>query len=205
MLPLVQQYSLSDFVTHWAAETGEDPGRVTVVIAQAILEHLLVPNFHDSNDPNYRHRNSCMQHLRRVALGIEPPDLAGRLHYVVLPAKDLEEWLLARGQGMSIVGQTVEGESDASLTALPATESTVGRGMYDNLQKVVALQALLLASLAKKFKHGDKPNATQIQKGIEAILDANPDLRVTLGSKGLSKSSVIEKIGEALKLFEKNG
>lgn len=213
---LHKNYSFSAFTKLWAAERGQDQERVAGLVATAIVDRNLSAEFFDQGYPDSNHHGNPNQdddpraedflidvsdHLARVGKGIDSPDFDLRLRYVSLNRANVEDWLTSIGEDLPRFWRATEVDESDRETALSKGVSTGGDRDYRNLQKVVAVLAILLAEGKAKFNRSDKINVSQIRNAIQVLLDENLDLTKTLG-QGLGRSTLDEKIQEALKTLE---
>jgi hypothetical protein len=101
----IKHFSFTQFATGWANGLSRHPSEVAQSVAQAIVSGQLKWEFFDpsyvdhyglGDDPRLEaYIIDVVDHLARVARGLDAPDLAERLRYVTLATTDLESWLRA--------------------------------------------------------------------------------------------------------------
>jgi len=214
MAHLSERYSFSDFARQWCEETGDDPGRIAITIAQAIKEKRLVAAFPYPIDTSPDHygptehdplfEDFCIgvtDHLERLAAGLDAPDFDERLRHVSLLRSDVEVWLQGLNRQLPQFWRFDVADGDASEATSRTSDLTVGERDYRNLQKIVAVLAALVAERGAKFRRGNEINVSQIRDAIREFLDAYPGLAKRLG-QGLGRSTLDQKIAEALCVLE---
>ena len=77
-------------------------------------------------------------------------------------------------------------------------DAPLGDTERDKLLKHVAALSLLLMEKSNKYKLGEQPNANQIAKAVQAILDALPEEN---NRRGTGESNIRESISAGLKLL----
>ena len=92
---------------------------------------------------------------------------------------------------------SIEKAEPATIDKRPTDVTGVAVNDRNNLLKQIAALSLLISEKSNLYKRGGKPNALQIAKGVEGIIDALPDANM----KGVSGSSIRESIREGLELL----
>jgi len=125
MPPLIERYSVSEFIKQWCAETGDGLVKTGEIIATAIAERRLIavypyPSYEDPNpygapvDDDYSRMEefkiNIESHLRRLAVGLERPDFDDLLQHVSLLRSDVEEWLQSMGRALPKFWRPAESE-----------------------------------------------------------------------------------------------
>ena len=166
----VKHLSFSALARRWAHELARDPTEVAESLAQSIESHELKAEFYDPSYPAIDHYGvgadddprlegfmiDVMDHIARVAKGIEAPDFDERLRYVSLAREDLETWL--RAESLPVPQFLQRATSQEVVKAPPRRDapSDVDHNSksYRNLQKAFAV--LILAYARTKPKYGGR-------------------------------------------------
>jgi len=204
-------YTFAEFTNRWATELGSEPRDIAVAVAKAIHVRCLKYNTDGlstgapsnrepipyRDDPQAQALDVAIEdHIWRVSEGRDLPNYEDLLRYVALRRDDLENWLSTMGHPTPRF-MCPPMPCDGSLQASEGAEP--GERKIENVHKVVAILAILLAETGEryKFKNGNGIKKQEIVDEIEHRLASDKQLAELLGH-GLGRATLNDVLKRAL-------